>query len=190
MRSVSQPVESDPSEGSFADTKLESENKREIDVDVQRKEVGVQVNMDDESLGVDQTKDSRIGENEPSTWSTATWKGATWGKATKKKVRGLKGSTKREVGNSGAGPNSGIGKPQCLRCGRLHKGVCLAGTIGCYRCGQKGHMIRECRMMPWMVRSQRTFSGRKGQQGIAPSDPVMPGMLFLRVLISVLFYGS
>ena len=193
MRSVSQPVESDPSEGSFADTRvglqLESENKREIEVDVQRKEVGVQVNMD-ESVTGDQTKDSRIGENEPSTWSTATWKGAKWGKVKKKKVRGLKGKKKREYWNrkelsSGGGvdSSSGIDRPKCLRCGRFHKGVCLVGMTGCYRCGQEGHVIRECRTMPWMIQSRQTFSGRDVQQGIVPSDSVVPGMLILRVLM-------
>ena len=157
---------------------------------MQRKDVGLQVNLNEEALEDAQTKDSRIGENEPSTWSTATAKGVMWGKIIKKKVRGVRRSKKNKSLGDDVGPSSGIGKPQCLRCGRLHKGICLAGTIGCYRCGQKGHVIRECRMMPWMVRSQRSFSGRKAQQGIAPLDPVMPGMLFLRVLISVLFCES
>ncbi|XP_043816593.1 DNA-binding protein HEXBP-like [Manihot esculenta] len=143
-----------------------------------------------ESLEDTQTKDSRIsgfGENDPSTWSIATSKGEKWGRTSKQKVRGLKGSKKKEFWNrvnpsldSGAGPSSGVGRSKCLSCGRQHRGVCLAGTTTCFRCGQEGHMVRECPTAPWMAQSQQTFAGRAAQvsrQGreANTSDTEVPG---------------
>ena len=200
MSGVSPQIDSDPSEASFDENRggMDLGNRREMGIDVQRKDVGLQVNMDDESLDDAQTKDTKmsgIGENDPSTWSTATWKGAKWGKVKKKKVRGLKGKKKREYWNrkelsSGGGvdSSSGIDRPKCLRCGRFHKGVCLVGMTGCYRCGQEGHVIRECRTMPWMIQSRQTFSGRDVQQGTALLDSVVPGMHILRVLMCIFVF--
>ncbi|XP_057482013.1 uncharacterized protein LOC130768937 [Actinidia eriantha] len=35
--------------------------------------------------------------------------------------------------------------PQCLKCGKFHKGtVCYVETGACFKCGQQGHMIRDC----------------------------------------------
>ena len=35
-------------------------------------------------------------------------------------------------------------RPVCIRCGRSHSGECLQGRTGCFRCGQKGHFMRDC----------------------------------------------
>ena len=32
----------------------------------------------------------------------------------------------------------------CAKCGKNHKGVCLWDLNGCYRCGDKGHKIKNC----------------------------------------------
>ncbi|XP_043813070.1 uncharacterized protein LOC122723746 [Manihot esculenta] len=174
MSGASYSVESDPSEGSFEENRERMDVRREIELDVQRKDIGVQVNMDEESVDDTQNKDARIsssGEVDPSIWSTAAKRG-------KKKVRGLKGSKKREFWNklkSGLGSSSNRDSFRCERCGRLHKGVCLAGTTACFRCGQEGHVVRECRTAPWIAQSQRTFLSRVVQQEAATSDPVVPG---------------
>ncbi|XP_057502680.1 uncharacterized protein LOC130786384 [Actinidia eriantha] len=35
--------------------------------------------------------------------------------------------------------------PQCLKCRKFHKGtVCYVETGACFKCGQQGHMIRDC----------------------------------------------
>ena len=34
--------------------------------------------------------------------------------------------------------------PPCAKCGRSHKGECMAGKEGCYKCGDMGHEQRNC----------------------------------------------
>ncbi|XP_057803678.1 uncharacterized protein LOC131019010 [Salvia miltiorrhiza] len=34
--------------------------------------------------------------------------------------------------------------PPCPKCNKPHRGVCRAGTDGCYTCGQKGHYSSQC----------------------------------------------
>ncbi|XP_049406212.1 uncharacterized protein LOC125869830 [Solanum stenotomum] len=40
--------------------------------------------------------------------------------------------------------SSGHGIPKC---GRKHKGKCLAGTNGCFGCGKSGNKMRDCLML-------------------------------------------
>ena len=103
----------------------------------------------------------------------------------KKKVRGLKRSKKNKNLGYDVGASSGRGRAKCLRCGRLHKGVCLVGTTGCYRCGQEGHVMRECLFAPQLVQSQGADTDRAAQAdrqegGEADtSDTSVPGMLMI-----------
>ncbi|XP_021621534.1 uncharacterized protein LOC110621571 [Manihot esculenta] len=161
---MSRSVESDPSEGSYEEhreeMKLERASGDQREIEVERKDVGVQVNMDEEDDQNRKTEMSGVGESEPSTWSTATWKGVKWGNTSKKKVRGLKGSKKNKRLGYDVGVSSGRGRAKCERCGRMHKGVCLAGTTACFRCGQEGHMMRECPIALRIVQSQQTLADR------------------------------
>jgi len=50
--------------------------------------------------------------------------------------------------------------PTCARCGRRHEGRCVAGTEGCFSCGESGHKIRDCPMIK--------AKGKEGKQA-APS---------------------
>ena len=90
----------------------------------------------------------------------------------KKKVRGLKGSKKKEFWTRfkssmgfGDGSSSGWKSSRCTRCGRMHKGVCLVGTTACFRCGQEGHIARECSTVTLITQSQQTASNRVTQPG-------------------------
>uniref|UniRef100_M1DII3 Gag-pol polyprotein n=1 Tax=Solanum tuberosum TaxID=4113 RepID=M1DII3_SOLTU len=50
--------------------------------------------------------------------------------------------------------------PTCSRCGKRHEGRCLAGRDGCYGCGDRGHMKKDC------PKAKATI--REGKQ-VAPS---------------------
>ncbi|XP_043815796.1 uncharacterized protein LOC122724567 [Manihot esculenta] len=132
---------------------------------VQRRDVGLQVNMDEESMGGSkddaQTKDSKIsssGEVDPSILSTAAKRGNRRGRTPRQWGRTRKGRLWKRLRDSlgcGAGSSSGSVTTNCMRCGRPHKGACRYGTNLCYRCGQEGHMARECPTASWMAQFQQ-----------------------------------
>ncbi|XP_021603264.2 uncharacterized protein LOC110608350 [Manihot esculenta] len=161
-----------------------AEDVRVMEVDVRRRDVGVQVNMDEESMEKSQkdaqakgSRNSSAGEVDPSILSTAAKRG-------KKKVRGLQ-KTKKGKGwqRPGGGSSFGSGPPRCLTCGKLHRGPCRKGTTACFRCGQEGHFARDCPTSPRVVQAQRLATRNVGQashqghRGAATADTVMPGAL-------------
>ena len=90
----------------------------------------------------------------------------------KKGGRGLRRSKKNKFWKQiksglgiGEGSSSGLNNSKCPRCGRPHKGVCLVGTTACFRCGQEGHIARECSTATLITQSQQTASDRVTQPG-------------------------
>ncbi|GMQ05766.1 hypothetical protein CsSME_00050657 [Camellia sinensis var. sinensis] len=43
-----------------------------------------------------------------------------------------------------SGTSSQFTRTVCKQCGRAHTGVCHVGTDLCFRCGQKGHLVKDC----------------------------------------------
>lgn len=159
---------------------------------VQRRDIGLQVSMDEESMRkstddarTKESKNSSTGEVDPSTLSTAA-------KRDKKKTRGLRRSRKGKFWQrlTARLDASSSGSLRCKRCGKSHGGVCLVGTTSCYRCKQEGHFARECPTACNRARSQRTVSegaaqpavpvvdqgsGQGGERGVPPSCIGFPG---------------
>ncbi|KAK4737309.1 hypothetical protein R3W88_001006 [Solanum pinnatisectum] len=49
-----------------------------------------------------------------------------------------------------------IAYPACPKCGKNHRGECLAGKEGCFGCGQSGHRLKDCPS----IEGQRGNNGR------------------------------
>nr|GFD18989.1 hypothetical protein [Tanacetum cinerariifolium] len=51
--------------------------------------------------------------------------------------------------NSGSqqsrGPSEGYSYPVCTTCGRRHQGECRRAAGTCFKCGQAGHLHKDCR---------------------------------------------
>uniref|UniRef100_M1DD77 Gag-protease polyprotein n=1 Tax=Solanum tuberosum TaxID=4113 RepID=M1DD77_SOLTU len=74
-------------------------------------------------------------------------------------------STPRVNQEKSGGPP--FSKPTCTNCGKKHFGKCLAGTNGCYGCGNIDHQVKNCPTL--------TAKGREAKQaslnGLDPNAP-------------------
>nr|GFD09622.1 hypothetical protein [Tanacetum cinerariifolium] len=48
-------------------------------------------------------------------------------------------------GNNNRGPSDGYSYPVCTTCGRRHPGVCRRAAGTCFKCGQTGHLQKDCK---------------------------------------------
>ncbi|KAJ0802805.1 putative nucleotidyltransferase, Ribonuclease H [Helianthus annuus] len=61
--------------------------------------------------------------------------------------------------NQQVNPNQ-ITYPLCNTCGKRHQGVCHRSTGACFKCGQTGHMIKECAKKDTKKNNQPNVGGR------------------------------
>ncbi|XP_035844033.1 uncharacterized protein LOC118490479 [Helianthus annuus] len=61
--------------------------------------------------------------------------------------------------NQQVNPNQ-ITYPLCNTCGKRHQGICHRSTGACFRCGQTGHMIKECPKKDTKKNNQPNVGGR------------------------------
>nr|GFD36231.1 hypothetical protein [Tanacetum cinerariifolium] len=48
-------------------------------------------------------------------------------------------------GNNNRGPSEGYSYPVCTTCGRRHPGECRRAVGTCFKCGQAGHLQKDCK---------------------------------------------
>nr|GFD06867.1 hypothetical protein [Tanacetum cinerariifolium] len=60
-----------------------------------------------------------------------------------------RGHQSNRSNNSGSqqsrGPSEGYSYPVCTTCGRRHQGECRRAAGTCFKCGQAGHLQKDCR---------------------------------------------
>jgi hypothetical protein len=78
--------------------------------------------------------------------------------------------------SGGASPSIALEKfernyPQCAKCKKHHLGECLQGRGICFRCGQWGHMMRNCPQVAPQSSLPEGSSRPVGTQGVGSREP-------------------
>nr|GFC17860.1 putative reverse transcriptase domain, aspartic peptidase domain protein [Tanacetum cinerariifolium] len=55
------------------------------------------------------------------------------------------GSDRRGGSQQTRGPSEGYSYPLCTTCGRIHQGECRRAAGTCFKCGQAGHLQKDCK---------------------------------------------
>lgn len=70
--------------------------------------------------------------------------------------------------------------PICGNCGKKHPGTCLKGMGVCYKCGGKGHKVRDCKGKKMVSNVQCFICKEFGHYAnLCPSHQTMPQMMLL-----------
>ena len=84
-------------------------------------------------------------------------------------VQNSKDFRARPAQSSGSVAQGSSKPPVCAKCGRYHSGICREGSIGCFRCGQNGHFMREC-----PKNRQGNGSNKAQSSSVVPPDRTAP----------------
>nr|GFC89112.1 zinc finger, CCHC-type, retrotransposon Gag domain protein [Tanacetum cinerariifolium] len=86
--------------------------------------------------------------------------------------------------NSGSqqsrGPSKGYSYPVCTTCGRRHPGECRRAAGTCFKCGQAGHLQKDCK--------KNTTASTSGQADKKPGASDMQCLCYLIRVLHILLY--
>ena len=84
-------------------------------------------------------------------------------------VQNSKDFRARPAQSSGSVAQGSSKPPACAKCGRNHSGICREGSLGCFKCGQNGHFMREC-----PKNRQGNGSNKAQSSSVVPPDRTAP----------------
>lgn len=73
--------------------------------------------------------------------------------------------------SEGSVAQGGLWAPACVKCGRTHKGKCRDRQTGCFKCGEKGHFMKEC---PKNNQGSGNYGNRDQSSSVASVDRAAP----------------
>nr|GFD05573.1 hypothetical protein [Tanacetum cinerariifolium] len=71
------------------------------------------------------------------------------------------------------GPSKGYSYPVCTTCGRRHQGECRRAAGTCFKCGQTGHLQKDCKKNTTASTSGQLIRSQVHQVAFSPSLRIM-----------------